>query len=156
MNVKFFESVIEKHKQISHVVSNNEIKTWTFKTIAILFPTSPAEQLFSLDQVKDSLEDQKAWLLKILQGIKSECPEPPELIVNDFFASMPKIYSHLKEDVGAILTNDPAARSELEIIRSYPGFLALSFHRIAHQLYKQKVPLIPRIIAEAAHNKTGI
>lgn len=55
-----------------------------------------------------------------------------------------------------MFTSDPAARSPLEIIRAYPGFYALAFHRMAHQLYKQKVPLIPRMIASSAHSKTGI
>lgn len=62
----------------------------------------------------------------------------------------------LQADVEAMFKNDPAARSSLEIIRAYPGFHALAFHRIAHQFYRQKVPLIPRMISSSAHSKTGI
>ena len=56
----------------------------------------------------------------------------------------------------AILNGDPAAKSEFEVIRAYPGFYALSFYRIAHLLLQLEVPLLPRILTEHAHAKTGI
>lgn len=52
--------------------------------------------------------------------------------------------------------NDPAATNDAEVIGAYPGFRALSFHRIAHVFYRLKVPYVPRIISEIAHSKTGI
>ena len=66
MNVKFFESVIEKHKEISKFTSNSEITTWAHKTIYILFPSSTTDQLHTVDQVQENLEDQKKWLIKLL------------------------------------------------------------------------------------------
>ncbi|MBK6785599.1 MAG: serine acetyltransferase [Saprospiraceae bacterium] len=51
---------------------------------------------------------------------------------------------------------DPAARSTYEVVRSYPGFFAIFTYRIGHQLQKSDVPLIPRILGEYAHSKTGI
>ena len=62
----------------------------------------------------------------------------------------------MKSDVTATYRGDPAARSNMEIIRSYPGFAALSFHRIAHEMYLLQIPMIPRIISESAHSKSGI
>jgi serine O-acetyltransferase len=62
----------------------------------------------------------------------------------------------LKEDVGAAYDGDPAAKSFQEIVISYPYINAIATHRIAHELYLQNVPLIPRIMSESAHARTGI
>ncbi|MGH2646053.1 MAG: serine O-acetyltransferase EpsC, partial [Ginsengibacter sp.] len=59
-------------------------------------------------------------------------------------------------DIHSLHTGDPAARVEFEVIRAYPGFFALSFYRMAHELLKLEVPLLPRILTEHAHSKTGI
>lgn len=73
-----------------------------------------------------------------------------------FFNDLPLLYALLNTDVRAILSGDPAATSEFEIIRAYPGFFAISFYRLAHALFKLEIPLIPRILTEYAHSKTGI
>jgi serine O-acetyltransferase len=62
----------------------------------------------------------------------------------------------LKGDVAAAYDGDPAAQSFEEIVLSYPCITAIAAHRIAHQLYLKEVPLIPRIISEYAHSRTGI
>ncbi len=60
------------------------------------------------------------------------------------------------EDVKAAYRGDPAAKSLEEIVISYPGLKAIVVHRIAHELYKKQVPLIPRMMNEIAHSQTGI
>ena len=62
----------------------------------------------------------------------------------------------MKEDVTAIYNGDPAAKSEDEIILAYPSFYAITVYRLAHELYCLNVPLIPRMMTEHAHMKTGI
>jgi serine O-acetyltransferase len=69
---------------------------------------------------------------------------------------MPDLFEILNTDIQAIFNGDPAAHSEFEVIRTYPGFFAISFYRMAHSLYKFDVPLLPRILTEWAHSKTGI
>ena len=69
---------------------------------------------------------------------------------------IPKIRVLLKKDVEAAYQGDPAAQSHEEVIMSYPAIQAISLYRIAHELYKMEVPLIPRMITEFAHMKTGI
>ncbi|MFW6363146.1 MAG: serine O-acetyltransferase EpsC [Spirochaeta sp.] len=69
---------------------------------------------------------------------------------------IPKIRSMVQLDVEAAFAGDPAAQSTEEVILSYPGVEAIITHRIAHQLWVQKVPLIPRIMSEIVHGKTGI
>jgi serine O-acetyltransferase len=62
----------------------------------------------------------------------------------------------LQEDIQAAYEGDPAARSTMEIVMSYPGLYAITVHRLAHALYQQSVHLIPRVMSEHAHSKTGI
>ncbi|MBE5942372.1 MAG: serine acetyltransferase [Lachnospiraceae bacterium] len=79
-----------------------------------------------------------------------------ESICCDFLSKIPDIQKMLLLDVQAGYDGDPAADSREQIIFSYPGFYAIFVYRIAHELYKMKVPFIPRIMTEHAHNKTGI
>lgn len=76
-------------------------------------------------------------------------------ITNNLFLQLPAIRGALELDIKAAYKGDPAAKSHDEII-IYPGFQAIISHRIAHMLYSQEVPLIPRIVNEYAHSKTGI
>src|SRR6185436_19444164 len=70
--------------------------------------------------------------------------------------SLPALRATLATDVQAAFEGDPAASDTDEIIFSYPGLFAISVYRIAHELHKNQVPLIPRIMTEYAHNLTGI
>jgi serine O-acetyltransferase len=73
-----------------------------------------------------------------------------------FLASIPKMRTVLATDVHAAYEGDPAAKSYDEIVFSYPGIFAITVYRIAHQLYEQGIPLLPRIMTEYAHSITGI
>lgn len=74
----------------------------------------------------------------------------------NFFERLPELQRTLLTDVQAAFDGDPAAQSKEEIIFSYPGFFAIFVYRIAHELYVQNVPLIPRIMTEYAHSGTGV
>jgi serine O-acetyltransferase len=77
-------------------------------------------------------------------------------IVNTFLKKLPEIRTLLIEDVKAAYNGDPAALSYAEVKLAYPGLLAITSHRIAHEFYKLDVPLIPRIMSEYTHSLTGI
>ncbi len=77
-------------------------------------------------------------------------------LVAEFAAALPAIRRLLDTDVQAAYQGDPAARSVDEILLCYPGVLAMIHHRVAHQLYRLGLPLLARIVAEAAHSRTGI
>ncbi len=79
-----------------------------------------------------------------------------EGVVQAFLATIPRLRAILATDVQAAYEGDPAAGDTDEVIFSYPGIFAIMTHRIAHELYLLKVPLIPRIMAEYAHALTGI
>lgn len=73
-----------------------------------------------------------------------------------FTSLFPKIKMQLLSDVSAIYEGDPAATSAEEIILAYPGFFATLVYRLAHRLYLLKLPYLPRLMSEIAHEKTGI
>lgn len=76
-------------------------------------------------------------------------------VAKDFLAKIPAIRARLALDAQAAYDGDPAAKSIDEIIYCYPGFYAVSVYRIAHELLKLNVPLMPRIMTEHAHSLTG-
>ena len=84
------------------------------------------------------------------------CLGQAQRITADFLRRLPGLRQMLALDAVAAYEGDPAASSPSEAIFCYPGVLALTCHRIAHVLYEFEVPLIPRIIAEHAHSRTGI
>lgn len=77
-------------------------------------------------------------------------------IAGDFICRIPALEEAMLFDLEAAFVGDPAAKSKSEIICSYPGFLAIFVYRAAHILYEAGVPLIPRIMTEYAHSRTGI
>jgi len=94
-----------------------------------------------------------------INGINSGskgCHAAAALVVEEFFEELPKIRSILSKDLEAAVLGDPAAMSADEVILSYPGFQAITVQRIAHFFYSRQVPLIPRMMSEVIHRRTGI
>ena len=77
-------------------------------------------------------------------------------IVDEFIAALPEVRRLVDTDVQAAYDGDPAATSRMEVVMAYPGLYAVTIHRLAHVLYKLKVPIVPRVMSELAHSKTGI
>lgn len=113
-----------------------------------------------LSQVKTQLQDQLERAFEHDCRIKKcddcDCRTMAIETTDDLLAQLPKIRQMLKSDVEAAYDGDPAARSFEEVVISYPYMIAITTHRIAHELYKKQVPLIPRMMSESAHSKTGI
>jgi len=79
-----------------------------------------------------------------------------ENIVEQFLVELPKVRAMLQEDIAAGYEGDPAAMSKMEVVMAYPGLHAIAVHRLAHVLYTLKVPILPRVMSELAHSRTGI
>ena len=90
------------------------------------------------------------------QANLTEIKERTEEICEQFFSSFAHIQQLLLKDVQAAFDGDPAAKTKEEIIFCYPGLFAIFVYRMAHELYRLKVPFIPRIMSEYAHGHTGI
>ena len=90
-----------------------------------------------------------------LQAYTSNAAEIRETC-NQFINTLPTIKKLLLTDIQAMYEGDPACTSKVEVTLAYPGFYAMLIHRTAHALYELNVPLIPRLMSEYAHRKTGI
>ncbi len=114
----------------------------------------PMSSQLDIDSVHKELCSIADILLRTIALLTSE--EEANDIVEKFFEELPKIQRRLTKDAHCYLANDPAAKSLEEVILTYPGFFALSVHRIAHKFHELGVPLIPRLFSEYAHSKVGI
>ena len=95
-----------------------------------------------------------------LRGSEQVSEEDAETAAEDitaaFLEKLPEIRDYVETDLQAAYDGDPAASSKAEVIIAYPGLYAITVNRLAHALYQLNVPLIPRIMTEYAHSKTGI
>jgi serine O-acetyltransferase len=94
-----------------------------------------------------------------LTGDDGACPDFEAIAQQktiEFLQRLPDLRDKLAQDVQAAFEGDPAAKSYHEIIFCYPGLEAVTVYRIAHELFVLGVPLIPRMMTECAHSKTGI
>lgn len=106
--------------------------------------TSQIEQAFRYQCVFDQCKD------------CGDCGDKARAAVTTLMDGLVDIKKTLNDDIVAAYEGDPAARSFMEVVMSYPGVQAIMVHRIAHVLYRAHVPLIPRIMSERAHSQTGI
>lgn len=93
---------------------------------------------------------------KLTAKERAEAGDRAQEITIEFLRRIPRVREYIATDLDATFDGDPAAESLDEIIFSYPGLYAITVYRFAHELYELKVPVIPRIMTERAHSKTGI
>jgi serine O-acetyltransferase len=95
-------------------------------------------------------------LVRLLGGVQLRSAESPEEVALALVQRLPAIRQLLAEDVEAAFEGDPAAKSFAEIVVSYPSIRAIAVYRIAHELHLLGVPILPRMMTEYAHDRTGI
>jgi len=108
------------------------------------------------NELSEQIERAYQYQCRIKKCDDCDCRTMAENVTQHLLTQLPKIRQKLKGDVGAAFDGDPAAKSYEEIVISYPCITAIATYRIAHELYVKQVPLIPRIMSECAHSKTGI
>lgn len=137
---------------------------------AVLFPgyfgdpeVTPASLRFHVGSLLDrvrrrlSVQIERGFCFECRQEADvAACAERARAVTAEFLSRVPGIRRRLATDVRAAFEGDPAARSPDEAILCYPGLLALTNQRIAHELFVLGVPLLPRMITEFAHGRTGI
>jgi len=96
------------------------------------------------------------WLRRILASLSLPAGVEAETVVVGFVGRLATVRALLAEDVEAAFEGDPAAKSYAEIVAAYPAIWAIATYRVAHELHGLGVPLVPRIMAEHAHARTGI
>lgn len=155
MNKEFYELIYKQQEGKESVPPNEQIANWVLDLICLLYPEKSDCKNSSANEVEAKFNKLKSELI-ILLDTTSNCNGSNETKADKFFSNVPELYRVLNTDIEALLAGDPAARTKFEIIRAYPGFYAISFYRIAHALLDLEIPLLPRIITEYAHSKTGI
>jgi len=156
MKEEFYLHIYQKQKLIDQVPSNREIAEWALNLLNLLYPERLTRSEYTLAEIKQLFIASEKELLTILNTTKACRNCDNEQVAATFYKDIPELYRKMNTDITAILDGDPAAGSEFEIIRTYPGFLAVSLYRIAHHLLRLGIYLIPRILTEYAHSVTGI
>ena len=153
------------HLDGANLPSQDKVVELARDLMHLLFPgffedsgLTQAEAPAWLDQMLAKIEKRlSAEIEKCLRYAKdADAKANAKKITADFLATLPEVRRVVQTDVAAAYTGDPAARSLDEIILAYPCVLAISLQRLAHVLYAQKVPLLPRMLTEYAHERTGI
>lgn len=156
------ECFLKKDSQKELIPNRKEVVKVIKDLQSLLFPN-----YFKHSEGSENVLSQTELLLNIynrlVEQIKgayafngTDMEETPEELCNAFIERLPKIKQLLIKDIEAIYEGDPAAKCHEEVLICYPGFYAISIFRLAHELYTLKVPLIPRVMTEYAHEKTGI
>lgn len=150
----FIDALVKDRQQLPYFPGRVSAATFIHHLFSLLFvcrtptPCSKQELLIQYDQLKLELEH----LIKATVNSADQAT----LHTDRFMEALPDIYQCLRKDAEAIYTFDPAAHSIMEVMAAYPGFYAITIHRIAHQLWSQQLPFLPRLLAEIAHSETGI
>ena len=124
--------------------------------IDFLFPHFSNKVYLTEADILSKVQLLKRDLIQLIKLLNGQTPKNTEYIAESFIQKIPAINQMLWDDAELIYQGDPAAESIDEVILAYPGFFAIIIYRVAHELYKLKVPIIPRILTEHAHEKTGI
>jgi serine O-acetyltransferase len=123
--------------------------------VHFLFPIKDNKKL-TPEETKLRLDELIKQLEELLMPLEPNLLEPASIYARSFFNQISEVYTELLEEAEWYVKLDPAAFSIEEVILSYPGFFAISVYRLAHILYRMKVPVLPRIFTEYAHSHTGI
>lgn len=134
-------------------INKNQVNLWVDDLIHWLFDINQEYHNFRFFQNKEKLLQIK------LQDILAKTVDDSNQIAvytNYFFEQIEQLHYVLSNDLETIVRFDPAAKSKEEVLIAYPGFFAITAYRIANVFWKLNVPIIPRIITEYVHSKTGI
>ncbi len=156
MDGKFIDRLYATHQEMDPLPSRSAICKFTEGLLDFLFPQLSEKRFHNREELKVYADILTNDLKIIFLNTHSYLDKPAEEIVNAFFDAVPAIYDQLIDDAQAIHDGDPAAVSRNQVIRTYPGFLAIACYRIGHAFCQIGVPLLPRILTEYAHSRTGI
>lgn len=152
----FISKIYHAHQDCSECPSPRVIQKFFEEVLGLLFPEFASEKIKEEKEVAVKFAELEISLASILSRNLHLHSGNGDKIAKDFFLGLELVYDWIHQDIEAIYAGDPAAKSKTEILRSYPGFYAIAAYRIANLLHRLGVSLIPRMITELAHSKTGI
>jgi len=157
MNKSFIDQLYKSQSENPDCPSPEDVSEFFIAILGVLFPDHSRQTFHSLSEFESYIESLRQTLTQlVVHTPDNRNAAGASQIGKQFFEELQVIHTRLLEDVSAMYSGDPAAKSQLEVIRTYPGFYAIAAYRIAHALHLMNVHGIPREITEHAHNKTGI
>ncbi|MDG5765881.1 serine acetyltransferase [Balneolales bacterium ANBcel1] len=156
MEKKFLQELFDEHRRAESCPSPEQVVAFFNRLLGLLFPEYSNTRYRSIEK----LEKLDAGLKREFCDVLKKCSECPgthvEELAEAFWSELPNIKAGLEHDIQAIYEGDPAAKSRTEVVRTYPGFYAITSYRIAHYLHGKGYRLLSRMITENAHSRTGI
>lgn len=143
-----------RHPQAEPLPLKRNVAAFVDGVLGLLFPQLSEESGATAEEIQASLTLVRRDLRELLGPL--EAPARAAEVARSFVGALPDLYLQILRDGEAILAGDPAAESFDEVVSAYPGFLAIAIHRIAHQIQRLGVRVLPRLLAEVAHSRTGI
>jgi serine O-acetyltransferase len=156
MNDSFLQFLYQRHQECPECPSPEAVTDFFGELLGVLFPDFSNRSFDSAPRFELHVLNLKEALHEMLYMRPNREKMQAENKADRFFSVLPEIYHKLQQDIEAMYQGDPAAQSSREVIRSYPGFYAIAAYRVAHELHKLGVKIIPRMITEYAHSRTGI
>ncbi len=156
MEKEFIRQLYAVHQSAKRIPAPTLVCSWLEGLLELLFPEFSNHRFQNIREFEHHYQSLRLELLKILDTLDDPVAASAEELEKAFMDQVPRVRELLVKDAQAICEGDPAAVNVTEVIRSYPGFYAIAVHRLAHEFYGLGVPLIPRILTEDAHSKTGI
>lgn len=144
----------KKEKALPFTLSKNCIETFLSDSLDLFFPGMARKLFASEKELSDvfSMHLQDLKRIMNISGARVKVEDIVSLYQSELFILSRKI----EQDARFMLEGDPAAKNLSEVIICYPGLYAIAVYRLAHFFYEHKVELLPRILGEIAHEKTGI
>ena len=149
---KLFDNKIKKN--LPFTLSKNCAEKFLIDSLDLFFPGMARKNFKTLQDLEDTVHAHFIDLTRILEATTNplEAKKISELYKKEFFTLSDKV----NFDANAMLAGDPAAKNISEVLICYPGLFAIAVYRLAHFFYQNNVSLLPRILGEIAHEKTGI
>lgn len=152
-NESFLKQLCESETSTAkNIPSRKDAMSFLGGLISLMFPITEGENRHYQEVCRrwEALQERFKEIIRPLMDKRTD------EVSDRFFAAIPEIYEYLVRDAEIYSECDPASFSMEEVILCYPGFYAIMVYRISHVLYTLEVPVLPRIISEYAHSKTGI
>lgn len=162
---------------VNHSEGNNlpreaEVLDVLAKLLELIYPGFGTRETYSMAALRFSVGEMISSLYVELNGVlqralnfhcrltescgECTCGQQARTATEHLLSALPRLRETIKKDIQAAYDGDPAARSFDEVVISYPGLKAITIQRLAHILYMEKIPMIPRIMTEYAHRITAI
>ncbi len=139
-------------------LERSSVEVFFKDSLDLLFPGMVRKKYLSLEELDSVLSmhlvDLERLIRNVLQNNKDE--SLIKNIINDYAKEIIPLSKQVEKDAEVLLLGDPAATDTVEVLLTYPGLFAITAYRLAHFFYNHQIPIIPRLICEIAHEKTGI